>query len=84
MNILDAVIIIFFIVGILAGFRRGVIKQTVLLVGIVIILVLSFYLRVPISTFLYKHLPFFSLSISLNHSNLLNQTSAKLSTFTFP
>ena len=59
MNILDAVIIIFFILGILSGFRRGFIKQTVLLIGIVTILVLSFYLRIPISTFLYKHLPFF-------------------------
>lgn len=72
MNILDAVIIIFFIVGILAGFRRGVIKQTVLLVGIVIILVLSFYLRVPISTFLYKHLPFFSFGGLFKGVSVLN------------
>ena len=60
MNILDAVIIIFFIVGILAGFKRGFFKQTVLLAGIVVVLVLSYYLRVPVSTFLYKHLPFFT------------------------
>ena len=59
MNILDAVIIIFFILGIMSGFRRGFIKQTVLLIGIVAILVFSFYLRIPISTFLYKNLPFF-------------------------
>lgn len=59
MNILDAVIIIFFILGIMSGFRRGFIKQTVLLIGIVAILIFSFYLRIPISTFLYKHLPFF-------------------------
>ena len=32
MNILDAVIIIFFMVGLLAGFKRGLIKEAVLLV----------------------------------------------------
>ena len=58
MNILDAVIIIFLIVGILAGFKRGFIKQCVLLLGVVVITVLSYNLRVPVSTFLYKHYHF--------------------------
>ena len=60
MNILDAVIIIFFMVGLLAGLKRGFFKETVLLVGLIVILVLAFFLKDPVSTFLYKHLPFFS------------------------
>lgn len=72
MNILDAVIIIFLMVGILAGVRRGFIKQTVLLVGLVVVLVLSFHLRVPISTFLYKHLPFFGFAGIFKGVSVLN------------
>ena len=72
MNILDALIIIFFIVGILAGFSRGFFKQTILLVGIIVILVLSFMLRVPVSTFFYKHLPFFSFGGAIKGVSVLN------------
>ena len=59
-SLLDALIIILLILGIMGGLRRGVIKELVLLVGLVAALVFSFYLRVPVSTFLYKHLPFFN------------------------
>ena len=72
MNILDAVIIIFLIVGILAGFRRGFIKQCVLLVGLVVTIVLAFNLRIPVSTFLYKHLPFFSFGGIFKGVSVLN------------
>ena len=48
MNIVDAVIIIVLLVGALAGFRRGLFKQAVLLLGLIFTLVLSFYLRVKI------------------------------------
>lgn len=60
MNILDAVIIILLILGIMSGFRRGFVKQTVLLIGLVAVLVISYYLKNPVATFLYKHLPFFN------------------------
>ena len=58
MNILDAVIIVVLLIGALAGYRRGLIKQAVLLVGLIACLILSFYIRVPVSTFMYQHLPF--------------------------
>ena len=60
MNILDALIIIFLLIGALAGFKRGLIKQGVLLVGLIVVLVLSFYIRIPVSNFFYKNLPFFN------------------------
>ncbi len=60
MNIVDALIIVFFFLGIMSGMRRGLIKQTVFLVGLILILVISFYLKNPVATFLYKSLPFFN------------------------
>lgn len=72
MNILDAVIIVLLLVGILGGLRRGLIKEVVLLVGLVAIFVISWYLRVPISTFLYKHLPFFGFNGLFKDVSILN------------
>ncbi len=61
MNILDAVIIIILLVGALSGFRRGVITEAVLLVGLVFVSILAFYIRVPVSTYMYSNFPFFGL-----------------------
>lgn len=61
MYILDAIIIIILIIGILGGIRRGLIKSVVLFIGIIAILVVSFYLKNPVSAFFYKTLPFYSL-----------------------
>ena len=72
MNILDALIIIFLILGIMAGLRRGFIKQIVLLVGLIAILIISFYLKNPVATFLYKHLPFFKFSGIFKGVSILN------------
>jgi uncharacterized membrane protein required for colicin V production len=72
MNIVDAVIIIVLLVGALAGFRRGLFKQAVLLLGLIFTLVLSFYLRVPVATFFYKNLPFFNFDGILHGMSVLN------------
>ncbi len=72
MNILDAVIIVLLIVGVLGGIRRGLIKEVVLLVGLIAIVVVSWYLRLPISTFLYKHLPFFGFNGLFKDISILN------------
>ena len=72
MNILDAVIIILLIVGVLGGMSRGFIKQTVLLLGIVLSIIISFYLKNPVATFFYKHLPFFSFNGVFKGVSILN------------
>jgi len=72
MNILDALIIVFLILGIMTGFRRGFIKQVVLLIGLIVILVLSFYLKNPVATFLYKHLPFFKFNGLIKGVSVIN------------
>lgn len=72
MNILDALIIIFLLIGALAGFGRGLIKQGVLLVGLIVVLVLSFYIRIPVSTFFYNNLPFFNFDGIFKGMSVLN------------
>lgn len=71
-SIVDALIVVLLILGIMGGLRRGLIKQAVLLVGLVAILVISFYLRGPISTYMYKHLPFFSFGGLFKGVSVLN------------
>lgn len=60
MNFIDFFVIIILILGLLIGFKRGFIKSTVMLVGTILVLVLSFYLKNPIATLMYEKLPFFS------------------------
>jgi len=72
MNILDALIIILLILGIMGGMRRGLIKETVLLVGLIFIVVVAFYLRTPLATFMYKTLPFFEFSGKFQGVTILN------------
>ena len=72
MYILDALIIVGFIIGILGGIRRGVIKSTVLLVGLIVILIISYYLKNPLSAFFYKTLPFFSFKGAFQGAPIVN------------
>lgn len=72
MNILDAIIIIAIIVGALGGMSRGLIKEVVFLVSLVVCFILSFSLRGPIATLMYKYLPFFEFSGEYSGISILN------------
>ncbi len=61
MNFIDIIILVVILFSGLAGFRKGVINSIVFLVGTILIFVLAFYLKNPISVLLYEHLPFFDL-----------------------
>jgi uncharacterized membrane protein required for colicin V production len=56
----------------MAGMRRGFIKEIVLLVGLIISIIISFKLRTPIATFMYKTLPFFSFNGDYSGVTVLN------------
>lgn len=60
MNVVDIIILIFIGFGFLLGFKRGFTRELVSLLGIFVILVLSFILKNPVSVFLYSNLPFFN------------------------
>lgn len=72
MNIVDAIIIICIILGAMGGLRRGLIKETVYLVGILLVLIISFHLKDYLATFMYKYLPFFNFHGSLEGVSALN------------
>lgn len=65
MNVIDAVIILFLLMGAVLGFKKGVIKSIVSLVGTIIVVILSFALKNPLSVLLYTYLPFFNVGIEV-------------------
>lgn len=62
MNIVDAIIILFLLLGALLGFKKGFIKTMVSLIGIVVVIVASFYLKEPVANFMLKYFPFLNFS----------------------
>ncbi|MBO5095603.1 MAG: CvpA family protein [Bacilli bacterium] len=63
MGILDIVIIIFILFGAVVGFKRGFTKELVEAVGFIVIVVLAYLLKNPLSVLFYEHLPFFQIGI---------------------
>lgn len=61
MNFVDIIILVLILFSGLAGFRKGVINSIVVLIGTLLIFVLAFYLKNPVSVLLYEHFPFFTL-----------------------
>lgn len=59
MNIIDVIILIFLLFGALIGLKRGFTKQLVSSIGLILVVILSFILKNPVSVFLYENLPFF-------------------------
>lgn len=72
MNILDAIIVVVLILGVLSGIKRGVLKTTISLIGTVVIMVIAFYLKNPVSEILYKNLPFFEIKGLLQGVSSIN------------
>lgn len=62
MNILDYIILGILILSALIGFKKGFINSVVAFVGTILVIILAFYLKNPISQFMYSNLPFFGLS----------------------
>lgn len=69
---LDIIILIIIIFGALIGFKRGIIKQSVVTIGMILVVILSFALKNPISSFMYKNFPFFSFSGLYEDISVLN------------
>ena len=72
MDITILIILILLIIGGIVGFKRGATRELISLVGIFLVLILSFLLKNPISVFLYKHLPFFNFAGSIRGITVLN------------
>ena len=72
MNIADFIILIFIFLGFIIGFKRGFTHQLVSSLGFLLVVILSFLLKNPVSIFLYEHLPFFGFGGVLKGVTVLN------------
>lgn len=72
MNIFDIAIVLIIIMFGLVGFKKGIIKQGVSLVGIILVFAIAFLLKGYIGSFLCKYLPFFSFGRELKGIVVLN------------
>lgn len=58
LNIIDIIIILIILLGGVVGFKEGVIKKITSVVGLVLVVILSFTLKNYLSVFFYENLPF--------------------------
>lgn len=71
-TIFDAIIILFIMLGAVSGFKRGVIKSVVNFVGTFASIIIAFYLKNPLSVFMYTYLPFFKFKGIFEGISVLN------------
>lgn len=72
LNIVDAVILLIILLGGVIGFKEGAIKKLTSIVGLVIVVILSFTLKNNLSVFFYENLPFFDLWGAFKGIQVLN------------
>ncbi len=59
-TVVDILIIIFVLLGALAGWKKGLIKSLVSLIGLIAVVIISYSLRYSLAEFLIDKLPFFN------------------------
>ena len=72
MNIIDVLIILVILFGGVIGFKNGFTKQLVSFVGFILVVILAFVFKNPVSQFLYSVLPFFKFGGVLKGVTVLN------------
>lgn len=72
MSIADVIIILAILMGAVVGFKRGLTTQLVSTIGIILVIVLAFILKNPVSKFMYENLPFFDFGGLLKGLPVLN------------
>lgn len=71
-NVIDVIIILFLLAGAILGFKKGAIQTLATLIGTILIIILAYYLKNPLSVFLYTYLPFFKLGGIFNGITVIN------------
>lgn len=72
MNIIDVIIILLVLLCGVIGMKKGFVRTTISLIGIILVFIFSFYLKNPIAEVLSLHLPFFNFSGSFKGATILN------------
>ena len=60
-NIVDIIIILFILIGGIVGFKEGVLKKLVSIIGLILVVVVAFILKNKLSIYFYENLTFFDL-----------------------
>lgn len=81
-SVVDAIIVLAVLLGAVVGFKQGGIKRTVHLVGLVLVIVLSFILKDVLASWLYKYLPFFTFGSLLGELPIINVLFYQIISFT--
>jgi len=72
MNFIDYIIIGILLLTTFQGFRKGAISSAVTLVGMIVVIILAWYLKNPVSALMYQHLPFFNIGGALSGISVFN------------
>ncbi len=82
MNITDFLIIIFIVLGAFVGAKQGFTKALVSFLGTIIVVVLAYFLKNPVSEFLMSFCPFFSFGGIIKGVTVLNIAVYEVIAFT--
>ena len=69
---IDIIIVLILLMGAIVGFKRGVIKSAVTFIGAIVVIILAFYLKNPVSKLMYTYLPFFNFAGDFEGLTVLN------------
>lgn len=83
MNVFDIGIILIFVMFFISGFRKGIIKELVALVGIVVVFIISFSLKGTVGNLLCTFLPFFKFSGVIEGISTINILMYQMIAFMF-
>ncbi len=71
-SIINIIILLFLLMGAITGFKRGVIKSATMFIGAIIVIILAYSLKNPVSKILYSVLPFFDFAGDFAGLTVLN------------
>ena len=72
LNIVDAIIILIILLGGVIGFKEGIIKKLTSVIGLILVVILSFTLKNYLSVIFYENFPFFDLWGAFKGIQVLN------------
>ena len=67
----DAIVLIVLLVGAFSGFKKGLIKSVVSFVGLLLAIVIAWYLKNPVSEYMFTKLPFFNFTGNISLYNVV-------------
>lgn len=71
-NTVDVIVLLVLLMGAAIGFKKGVFKSAVTFIGSILVIVLAFSLKNPVSKLLYSFLPFFNFAGDFEGLTVLN------------